>query len=152
MMSTSPENVVGSGHSEDGYNGYQPQVTGGSASPSALRHDIERTRGDMSRTIDAIQARITPSHLLDQVTSTIVSTSREWLQRAQAGVIQARLQAGDIAYVARDQAAYQIEQGRAWLDKTRRQYPWLPVAVGSAAGALTALGLALVWLRGRGDE
>jgi hypothetical protein len=153
-MSTSPENIVGSGHSNDGYNGYQPPTSvagGGAASPSALRHAIERTREDMSHTIDAIEARLSPIHLLDQVTGGLTSAGQKRMQRAQAWGTQARLQASDIAYAARDQATYQMEQGRVWLDNTRRQYPWLPAAAAGTAAALAALGLAVVWLRARGD-
>lgn len=34
--------------------------------PSAIERDIERTRADMSETLDAIQQKLSPAHLMDQ--------------------------------------------------------------------------------------
>ena len=36
---------------------------------SAIRSDIERTRGDMSRTVNAIEERLSPAHLKEQIAS-----------------------------------------------------------------------------------
>ena len=41
-------------------------TSGAADDPSAIERDIERTRADMSETLDAIQQRLSPTHLVDQ--------------------------------------------------------------------------------------
>lgn len=46
-----------------------PTKVGDEAETAAIRNDIERTRGDMSRTVNEIEERLSPAHLKEQVAS-----------------------------------------------------------------------------------
>ncbi len=60
-MNTSAESAMASNRFSDGHdNGHDTSA----ASATQLRHDIERTRAQMSGTIDALQAKLTPPQLL----------------------------------------------------------------------------------------
>ena len=54
--------------------------------------------------------------------------------------------------MAHDQAGYQTQQLRAWFERMRRQYPWLPAAlIGGSCGILAGLAI-LAWLGARSGD
>lgn len=56
----------------DGYTYVQDEfVTDDEESPAEIRARIERTRAEMSQTIDAIQERLNPTHIAEQVRDTV---------------------------------------------------------------------------------
>jgi len=55
-----------------------PNGNGGSDKTAEIREDIERTRGDMSRTVNAIEERLSPAHLKEQVRSVKESVLGEY--------------------------------------------------------------------------
>ena len=69
---TSTAVAAGSGMSGSGVSGTGPAATGTAAPPyppgtsaEQIRRDIERTRAEMDKTVDVLQERLRPRHLLD---------------------------------------------------------------------------------------
>ena len=91
--------------------------------PDQLHHDIEHTRSEMSDTINALQARLQPQHLVDE--------AKETIREATIG------KAEDMVYQARDTAR---QAGNGIID-TIRENP-IPAA-------LAGIGLGWLFFRGR---
>jgi len=94
-----------------------------------LRHGIERTRADMSATIDAIQEQLNPQHIAEQVREQV----RHQFDEAKATVRDATL--GKAEAIMRD-AGDTMNEARYSLMDTVRQNP-IPAAM---------VGIGLGWL------
>jgi hypothetical protein len=95
----------------------------------ALRSDIERTRAEMSATIDAIQERLSPQHIADQVRHQV----REQFEEAKATVHDATI--GKAEAMLRD-AGETVSEARASLIDTIRENPIPSAMVGIGLGWL----------------
>jgi len=99
------------------------------ASPEEIRADIERTRADMSETIDAIQERLSPQTLKEEAKEQV----REQFQEVKETVREATIgKAEDMVRSAGDTAT----QARYTIVETVKQNP-IPAAL---------VGLGLGWL------
>lgn len=135
-MSTSPESPVWSNHfgAASGSNSDTGVPEGASATD--LRHDIARTRSEMSGTIDAIESRLTPQRLIAQAKDSLASS-------ASAVATQAQVRANELATGAQEQT----QRLRTEFERLQATYPWLPTALLAAAGAgATTLIAVLVWM------
>jgi hypothetical protein len=97
-----------------------------------LMADIDRTRTELARTIDAISDRVSPSKNIQRA-------------REQAGkdLQRAREQAGKDLQRARDQAGKNLQRA---TDEVRQRFSQIdPVIVGAAVAA-TVLGAAVLFL------
>ncbi len=121
-MNTAPESTVWADPLSDGH---EPA---GSASAADLRHQVERTRAEMSATIDAIESRVAPRRILTR--------ARDWLAQS-ANVLAARAQARTRELTIAAQA--QIQRRRAEYERLRDRYPWLPAALLAGTAAAAAL-------------
>ena len=61
--------------------------------PGELRDDIEETRAQMSQTVDAIQERLSPSYLRDEIKEAVRETTVDARDRVQEAVMQTSQQA-----------------------------------------------------------
>jgi len=96
---------------------------------AAIRANIEQTRSEMSSTIDAIQERLNPEHLKDQVKEQV----KEQFEEAKATVREATIgKAEDMVRMAEQR----VDDARLTLIETIRQNP-LPAAM---------VGIGLGWL------
>ncbi len=101
--------------------------------PGALRHDIAQTRESMSRTIDAIQERLSPQRIVNEAKETVKDTVREATESVKDSVREATVgRVQDMATTIRDSAS---DAGNSVMD-TIRQNP-IPAAMA---------GLGLGWL------
>ncbi|BCS33741.1 hypothetical protein TBR22_A29680 [Luteitalea sp. TBR-22] len=106
--------------------GATPPIGAGSDDPDVIREQIERTREDMSQTINELQERLSPQHLAQQ--------ARASVREATVGRVQHLVgTAGDSA----SQAARRAQEAAAPLVEQARQHP---MSVG-----LASAGVGLVW-------
>lgn len=97
-----------------------------SADVARIRHDIERTRADMSVTIDAIQERLNPQHIADQVRSSIHDAT---IGKAEEIMRDAGDKASDVRYTLADTIrqnpipAAMVAVGLGWLFMNRSSPP-----------------------------
>ena len=106
--------------------GTEPYVTPSSDDPDVIREQIERTREDMSQTINELQERLSPQHLAQQ--------ARESVREATVGRVQQLVgSAGDTA----TQVARRAQEAAGPVVEQVRERP-VPVA-------LAGLGVGLAW-------
>lgn len=103
----------------------------GSDDPEEIREQIERTREDMSLTLDELQERLSPQHLAQQAKDTVREAT---VGRVQHMVESAGTTASEVAERAQDTAGTIVERAR--------EYP-IPVAL---------VGAGLVWWMMRGSS
>lgn len=96
-----------------------PPETGAGAEPEEIREDIETTRADMGETIDAIQERLSPGHMMDQAKASV----------REATIGKAEQVAGTMGDTAREKGGGIVE--------TIKQHP--------VPAALAAVGLGWLW-------
>lgn len=120
------------GQRADEVNSYDlDNVTGSETDPAEIRAEIEETRAEMTGTIDAIQERLSPSYLTEQVKEQV----REQFQEAKAAVRDATIgKAEDMVRTASET----ITEARYGLMETIRQNP-LPAAI-------AGIGLGWLWM------
>lgn len=145
-MSTSPESTVWSDRlSAANSDGDTTGAANDGASATELRHDIDRTRAQMSGTIDAIQSRLAPQQLLTQAKDALAGSAAG----VAAGVAaQAQDRSGKLAAAAQ----LRVARLRAEWDQMCARYPWLPIALISGAGVGSAVAALLVWNSGRARD
>lgn len=108
----------------------EPTVTSATAAPAAsddpevIREQIERTREDMSATLNELQERLSPQHLAQQAKDSVREAT---VGRVQQLVGVAGQRAGDVAARAQGVAGTAVEQAR--------EHP-LPVALAGAGAGL----------------
>ena len=141
-MSISPESTVWSDRlSAANSDGDTTGAANDGASATELRHDIDRTRAQMSGTIDAIQSRLAPQQRVTQ--------AKDALAGSAAGVAaQAQARSGELAAAAQ----LRVARLRAEWDQMCARYPWLPIALISGAGVGSAVAALLVWNSGRARD
>ena len=83
----------------------EPDRTDEPAHTAEARRDIERTRAEMSETIEAIQERLSPTNLKEQVMEQVreqVQEAKDAVREATIGKVENIMQsAGDKVYEAR---------------------------------------------------
>lgn len=120
------------GQRADEMNRYDRDNADGSESdPAEIRAEIEETRAEMTGTIDAIQERLSPSYLKEQVKEQV----REQFHEAKAAVRDATI--GKAEDMARN-ASETFSEARYGLMETIRQNP-LPAAI-------AGIGLGWLWM------
>ena len=81
----------------------------------AIRRDIERTQREMSRTIEEIQYRLSPRHMMEQTKQSVreagLKTSRGMMQKIKANPIPAAMVGIGLYLLARDNDESEIEYG-----------------------------------------
>jgi uncharacterized protein YjbJ (UPF0337 family) len=91
-----------------------------------IRANIEQTRADMSEKIEAIQERLSPQHIKDQVTSTVreatIGKAEDMMRSASEGVYEAR---STLMETIRQNPipAAMVGIGLGWLFMNRRSAP-----------------------------
>jgi hypothetical protein len=122
-MNMSAENALASNHASAGHED---------------KHDASAA--------SATQAKLAPPQLLASARDTLLESTSQWATQAQALGATAQTRANDLTRATRDQAGYQTQHLRAWFERTRSQYPWLPAAlIGGVCGILAGLAI-LGWL------
>lgn len=119
------------GQRPDEMSRYELGETGSETDPAEIRAEIEETRAEMTGTIDAIQERLSPSYLKEQVKEQV----REQFQEAKSAVRDATL--GKVEDMART-ANETFTEARYGLMETIRQNP-LPAAI-------AGIGLGWLWI------
>jgi ElaB/YqjD/DUF883 family membrane-anchored ribosome-binding protein len=99
-------------------------ATADSDDPEAIREQIERTREDMSATLNELQERLSPQHLAQQAKDSVREAT---VGRVQQLVGVAGERAGVVAARAQDVAGTAVEQAR--------EHP-IPVALAGAGAGL----------------
>ena len=66
--------------------------------PSEVRESIEETRAEMSETVDAIQERLSPAHIKEEVKQAVTESARETRDRVQEAVTHTTQAAGQGVY------------------------------------------------------
>jgi hypothetical protein len=120
----------------------------------AIREDIERTRGEMSGTIDAIQERLSPVHIKEQVMEQV----REQVQEAKHAVREATIgkvenfmsAAGDSVRTARRGVVETIRDNPVPAAIAGVGLGWLLVS-GLSGGSRSRMGRSARAYRGRVD-
>jgi len=129
-MAHEPNQVTGAGAARAAGPDAPPYPEGTSA--EQIRRDIERTRAEMDQTVDALQERLRPRHLLDDLVSMFSKSSGE----SSSG------QSGSSGGAGGQQAMDTAKQiGSKVLDKLK-QHP-IPAAL---------IGAGITWLLFEGDE
>lgn len=88
--------------------------------PSVIRAEIEETRAEMSETIDALQEKLSPQHLMEE--------AKETVRDATVGRIK------DMASSATDTAtgvATQVQEGAQQAVEYVRENPWPALLIGA---------------------
>jgi ABC-type transporter Mla subunit MlaD len=98
------------------FRGQQPDVTPrarvehpravSSDDPAVIRHEMDRTRAEMSQTIDAIQDRLEPAVLKEHA----IDVLKEAGEQARGIIREARTQAGDVVHDATEQAKQVVQE------------------------------------------
>jgi hypothetical protein len=102
--------------------------------PEEIRRDIERTREEMGETIDAIQERISPENIKDNVRQQTIGRAKEFVDDASARVRETSAilvdKAEPVLEHARDkigpvgeQAEEQLKRGRARYRQLQEENP-----------------------------
>jgi chromatin segregation and condensation protein Rec8/ScpA/Scc1 (kleisin family) len=106
-----------------------------------IRADIEHTRAEMTETINAIQERLSPQHLMEQAKDTVRDAT---IGRVEQMVSNVGDKIGEVADQAQQTTSDVAEQAGGVLRVIREN----PVPA-----ALAGLGLALLFMKGReGDQ
>lgn len=103
-------------------------TTAGSDNPDVIREQIERTREDMSQTINELQERLSPQHLAQQARDSVREAT---VGRVQQFVGTAGETATQVARRAQDAAGPVVEQVREQV----REHP-VPIALAGAGAGL----------------
>ena len=107
----------------------QPTPVPGDDETDQIRADIERTRADMSETIDAIQERLNPTNLKEQAKETV----REQFQEAKEAVREATI--GRVENMMHN-ASDTVSETRSTIMDTIKQNPVPAALVGIGLGWL----------------
>jgi hypothetical protein len=112
-MDERPGEVIGSGPG-DARRDAAADDLGGAAETEAIRDDIERTRAEMSETIDAIQERLSPANIKDQVVEQVreqVEVAKDTVREATIGKVENMMQsAGNTVSDARRSVVDAVKQ------------------------------------------
>lgn len=123
--------------------------------PAAIEAEIERTRNEMSGTIDAIQQRLSPENLKEEAKETAVDLAEHAKQAAREAVqhavheakVHAREAIQDARYAVRDATIGRVEQMARTVSETTEDTRYgimETIKQNPIPAALTGIGLA--WL------
>ena len=111
---------------------------------SAIRQDIDRTRADMSRTVNAIEERLSPAHIKEQITSVkehVVEQLHDVKDQAKAKVREATV--GRVEHMVDDARHTVTDAGSSVLETIKAN----PVPA-----ALVAVGLGWLIMGGKSSK